>query len=97
MEDGDFRDSRNQHNIKIVRVSDEGDIDFVLYGYMNRGVHEGYEGLVVYHFNSDKNVVEEKAFIPISESYEFLKRDLGKLSYVNEQNELFLLFAQNSV
>ena len=24
-----------------------------------------------------------------------MKRDLGKLSYVNEQNELFLLFAQN--
>ena len=93
--DGDFRDSRYQHNIKIIRVEDNGDVDFVLYGYMNRGVHEGYEGLVVYHFNSDKNVVEEKAFIPISESYEFLKRDLGKLSYVNEQNELFLLFAQN--
>ena len=34
-------------------------------------------------------------FIPISESYEFLKRDLGKLSYVNSSNELFLLFAQN--
>lgn len=35
--DGDFRDSRTQHDIKIVRVTDEGDIDFVLYGYMNRG------------------------------------------------------------
>ena len=25
----------------------------------------------------------------------FYRRDLGKLSYVNENNELFLLFAQN--
>ena len=31
--------------LKIVRVTDAGDIDFVLYGYMNRGSHEGYEEL----------------------------------------------------
>lgn len=94
-EDGDFRDSRTQHDIKIVRVSDEGDIDFVLYGYMNRGDHEGYEGIGVYHYDHDKNVAEERAFIPVSESFEFLKKDLEKLSYVNEKNELFLLLAKN--
>ena len=94
-EDGDFRDSRTQHDIKIVRVTDEGDIDFVLYGYMNRGSHEGYEGIGVYHYNHDKNVAEERAFIPVSESFEFLKKDLEKLSYVNEKNELFLILAKN--
>ena len=94
-EDGDFRDSRTQHDIKIVRVTDEGDIDFVLYGYMNRGSHEGYEGIGVYHYNHDKNVAEERAFIPVSESFKFLKRDLEKLSYVNEKNELFLILAKN--
>ena len=76
LKDGDFRDSRTQHDIKIVRVTDEGDIDFVLYGYMNRGSHEGYEGIAVYHYNRDKNVAEERAFIPVSESFEFLKKDL---------------------
>ena len=94
-QDGDFRDSRTQHDIKIVRVTDEGDIDFVLYGYMNRGSHEGYEGIGVYHYNHDKNVAEERAFIPVSESFEFLKKDLEKLSYVNEENELFLILAKN--
>lgn len=94
-ENGDFRDSRTQHDIKIVRVTDEGDIDFVLYGYMNRGDHEGYEGIGVYHYDHDKNVAEERAFIPVSESFEFLQKDLEKLSYVNEKNELFLLLAKN--
>ena len=94
-EDQDFRDSRTQHDIKIVRVNDDGDIDFVLYGYMNRGNHEGYEGICVYHYNHDKNVAEERAFIPVSESFEFLQKDLEKLSYVNEKNELFLLLAKN--
>ena len=92
--DGDFRDSRYQHNIKIIRVEDNGDVDFVLYGYMNRGVREGYCGVCVYHYSNDQNVVEEKVFIPSTESYEFLKEDLGTLTYVNKNNQLFLLFAQ---
>lgn len=93
-ENGDFRDSRTKHDIKIIRVAENGDVDFVLYGYMNRGVREGYSGICVYHYNNDQNVLEEKVFIPSTESYEFLKADLGTLSYVNEQNDLFLLLAE---
>lgn len=93
-ENGDFRDSRLEHDIKIIRVSDDGDVDFVLYGYMNRGTHEGSSGVCVYHYNSDQNVVEEKVFIPTTESYEFLEADLGVLSYVNQEEQLFLLFAR---
>ncbi len=90
----DFRDVRQAHDIKVIRVGDNGDVDFVLYGYMNRGIHEGYSGVCVYHYNNDQNVVEEKVFIPTTESYEFLKKDLGTLSYVSDENMLFLLFAQ---
>ena len=38
---------------------------------------------------------QKKSFIPVSESFEFLKKDLEKLSYVNEKNELFLILAKN--
>lgn len=93
-DEGDFRDSRNEHNIKIIRVQDNGDVDFVLYGYMNRGNHEGYSGICVYHYSNDQNAVEEKVFIPSTESYEFLNEDLGTLSYVSKENQLFLLFAK---
>lgn len=93
-ENGDFRDARVKHDIKIIRVGENGDVDFVLYGYMNRGIHEGSSGICVYHYSNDQNVVEEKVFIPTTESYEFLKKDLGTLSYVNKENKLFLLFAQ---
>jgi len=93
-EGSDFRDIRQEHDIKIIRVSEKGDVDFVLSGYMNRGLHEGKCGICVYHYNSDQNVLEEKVFIPGTESHAFLKEDLGTLSYVNRDNELFLLFAQ---
>ncbi len=45
----------------------------MVYGYMNRGTYEGYCGIAVYHYNHDQNVVEGRAFIPVSESFEFLK------------------------
>ena len=93
-EGSDFRDTRQEHDIKIIRVSEAGDVDFVLSGYMNRGPHEGKCGICVYHYNSDQNVLEEKVFIPGTESHEFLAKDLGTLSYVNKNNELFLLFAK---
>ena len=92
--EGDFRDSRRCHDIKIIRMEDNGDVDFVLYGYMNRGIREGCSGICVYHYSSDQNLVEEKVFIPTTESYEFLKEDLGTLAYVNTENQLFLLYAE---
>ncbi len=91
---GDYRDSRGEHDIKIIRVGENGDVDFVLYGYMNRGIREGYTGVCVYHYSSDQNVVEEKVFIPSTESCEFLTEDLGTLSFVNQNNQLFLLLAE---
>lgn len=90
---GDFRDSRMEHDIKLLSIDDEGNLDFMVYGYMNRGTYEGYCGVGVYHYDHDQNVVEEKVFIPLTESFEFLKSDLGALSYVNEENQLFLLIA----
>ena len=47
--DSDFRDSRVEHDIKLLNVSDTGDVDFMVYGYMNRGPHEGYCGLSLIH------------------------------------------------
>lgn len=88
---GDFRDSRMEHDIKLLSIDEDGDLDFMVYGYMNRGNYEGYCGVGVYHYDHDQNVVEEKVFIPVKESFEFLKSDLGALSYVNKDNQLFLL------
>ena len=46
--DLDERENLQEHGIKIVRVEESGDIDFVVYGYMNRDVHEGEVGIAVY-------------------------------------------------
>lgn len=94
-ENSDSRDAATEHGIKLLSVDENGDVDFVVYGYMNRGIHEGYSGVGVYHYSNDQNMVEEKVFIPSTESYEFLKDDLGILSYVNKDNQLFLVMAKD--
>ena len=47
----DVRDNWDQHDIKIARVDEAGSVDFVVYGYMNRGDHEGEVGTAVYHYD----------------------------------------------
>lgn len=87
----DDRNDYLMHDFKIVRVEENGDMDFVFYGYVNRGEHEGYVGTGVYHYYSEQNVLEEKFFLPSTKSFEFLKRDVELLSYVSANDEFYLV------
>lgn len=85
------RENWDQHDIKIVRVDEAGSISFLVYGYMNRGIHEGKVGVGVYHYDALNQTIEEEVFIETDKSYEVLKAELGKLMYVNEQKQFFFL------
>lgn len=91
----DPRENWDQHGIKIVRVDEAGSVDFVVYGYMNRGEHEGEVGIGVYHFDGLVHTVEEEVFIPVKDSFEILKAEMGQLMYVNEQDILYLMIDRN--
>ncbi len=83
-------DLNNEHDIKILNVDETGNITFMVYGYMNRGIHEGQTGVVVYTYNSLNAVVSEQAYIPYGKSYEILKQDIEQLSYINRNHKLYL-------
>lgn len=87
----DERENWNHHDIKIVSVDEAGSIDFVVYGYMNRGTHEGEVGAGVYHYDGLAHTIDEEAFIPSKTSYEVLKAEMGKMLYFNEKNEFYLM------
>lgn len=93
--ESDFRDARVEHDIKLLSVENNGDVHFMVYGYMNCGAHEGYSGVGIYHYNNDQGAIEEQVFIPCTESFEFLQEDLGTLSYVNQSGQLFIMIAGN--
>lgn len=88
----DARENYSQHDIRILRVDEAGDIDYVVYGYMNRGAHEGRTGICFLHYNSQANTNEEKLFVAFDKSYEVLKAELGKLLYENAAGSIYLLF-----
>ncbi len=87
----DVRENLQEHDIKIVRVGETGDIDFVVYGYMNCDEHQGEVGVGVYHYSEDLNQIQEQIFLPISTSYEYLENNMGILSYVTMDNLLYLM------
>lgn len=87
----DMRENLQEHDIKIVRVGEKGDLDFVVYGYMNCDEHQGEVGVGVYHYSEDLNQIQEQIFIPISTSYEYLKNNMGILSYVTMDHLLYLM------
>lgn len=87
----DSRENYGEYDIKIAGIDEAGSVDFIVYGYMNRGIHEGQVGIAVYHYDSLSNTNEEAAFIPSDKSYEVMKAELGQLMYVNEGGEMFLM------
>lgn len=87
----DERENYGEHEIKIVNIDEVGSVDYIVYGYMNRGIHEGEVGIAVYHYDGLSNTNEEFVFIPSDKSYEIMKSELGQLMYVNEGGELFLM------
>lgn len=91
IEGADMRDENNNNNIKIISVDDEGNTKFVVYGYMNRGKHEGMVGVSLYSYDAKKNIVEEKIFIPFTRQFAILEETMGKLCYINEDNIMYIM------
>lgn len=55
----DTRENYGEHEIKTVRIDEAGSVDYIVYGYMNRGIHEGQVGIAIYHYDSVANTNEE--------------------------------------
>lgn len=85
------RENHSAHQIQIMKIDETGSMDFVVYGYMNRGLHEGQAGICVFHYDSVGNTIEEELFIPYYKSPEMLKAEWGNLFYVSDGNIFYLL------
>ena len=88
--DYDVRADYDRHDLKILKVSDTGDVDFVVYGYMNRGRHEGRNGLTYYKYTESNGTVAELFFIPLEKSYEMIAEEAEELC-VTGANDMFYL------
>lgn len=94
-ENFDARTYYDNSDIKILEVEETGNVTFVVYGYMNRGNHEGEVGIEFYYYNHLQNTIEEQIFIRYDKSPQILQADINTLSYTNRKGELFALIDGN--
>ncbi len=85
----DARVTYDENNIKILDMDDEGNMEFAVYGYMNRGDHEGKVGIAVYEFTAEKDKIEEILFVENDKPFNILKEDMETLMYLNDANAFY--------
>ena len=90
MEGFNDRENNPDHDIRIINVNESGSMDFVVYGYMNRGTHEGYTAVALYHYDSIANTVQEELFVPSRYSYQVLKEKWGDLFYTSSKGCFYM-------
>lgn len=93
--DTDPRNINRNFKIDILNIEDSGNITFAILGYMNRGIHEGEVGIVVYYYKYMENTIEELVYIPYYKSADILIKELEKLLYLNVENHLYFLLEGN--
>ena len=84
-----LRAAYDQHNVRIINVDDEGNINFMVYGYMNTGDYEGCVGVIWYKYYEAEKRMEEQVFIPMETTYQILKEDLDSFCYVSEADVFY--------
>jgi hypothetical protein len=89
-ENADLRTLYDQHTIKILDVDEGGNVQFAVYGYMNRGRHEGEVGIEVYSYDNSLNTIEEIIYIPYDKSYTVLDAELSSLMYLSRSQKLYM-------
>lgn len=95
-ENTDTRNLTARHKIRLLDVDADGNVTFAVYGYMNRGAHEGEVGVAVYYYNVEKSAVNEKVFIDTDESYGTTIHELGKLVYYNINTDILYVVADGT-
>lgn len=72
---------KNDYVIKYLKSDNEG-INFIVYGYFNRGKHSGQTGLIYMSYIDGKLI--ENNFVEINDNVEDIKSDISKLSYKSD-------------
>ena len=87
----DIRSTYDQHEILLLNIDESGTMDYVVYGYMNSGNHEGECGINLYHYDSIEDISTEQVFISSTSSYQILNANFSELLYESADNEFYIM------
>ena len=92
-ESTDRRELFDGSRIRILSIDDDGNTDFIVYGYMNRGAREGSVGIAKYYFSREHRTLREQAFIAYDGSFEVLCEQMDRTLCMNGNGSFY--FALN--
>ncbi len=88
-EEAELMELYDAHNIKLLSLNPNGNMDFLVYGYMNRGEYEGRVGIILYRYYREENRIEEQMYIPVNTTYQMLKGEVNEFVYMNSYDVLY--------
>ncbi len=89
-----IKESYAKHDIRMLECGD-GSLSFLLYGYMNRGAHEGETGVAFMQYSAETGTAEEKFFIPAADNFENLDLQMKELSFLGDNSMFYLKLGAN--
>ena len=93
----DARDIYDENNIRIVNIDENGNMTFLLCGYMNRGQHEGECGVAVYTYNPATTSITECLYVETQEAFSLLDKDVEILAYMSQDKTHFYMTLEDSL
>lgn len=87
----DTRSIYDQHQVLLLNIDESGTMDYVVYGYMNSGSHEGQCGINLFHYDAISDVSTEQVFISSTSSYQILNANFSELLYETADNEFYIM------
>ena len=72
-----------QQDAHIISVDEEGNVCFVVYGYIAHGDYEGKVAVLLYKYVKSENAVDELLYVPFQKTYQVLKENFEEYSYLS--------------
>lgn len=69
---------------RMVSIKDNGNVDFMIYGYSPSNEHIGKSGISIFSYDYKSNESYEKAFIPCQEQAATLESQFSKLCFLGD-------------
>ncbi|MBP3729332.1 MAG: hypothetical protein J6H18_03600, partial [Lachnospiraceae bacterium] len=86
-----LRSLKKDYAIRIMEVSDEGRVEFAVYGYMNAGEREGSCGISYCVFEPEDRRVYEQVFMPSEQEAASLMQEVQRLFVKGQDNFLYFI------
>ena len=86
-----LRTLKRDYDVKIMEVSDEGQVEFAVFGYMNGGSREGCSGISYCRYQAEENQVREQMFLHSHQAPATLMGEVERIFTKGQDNFLYFI------